>query len=113
MPKTEDQQINAEVIKNPNQKVIDLETPIKRGETEIKTITLSRPKAGTLRGLSLQSVLQWDMDTMLTLLPRITQPPVTEHELASMEVADMTSICKELTGFLLTENQKSQSQLMK
>lgn len=109
--KTEAQQINADLIKNPNQKVIDLETPIIRGQTEIKSITITRPKAGTLRGLSLQSVIQWDMDTIIKLLPRISQPPITEHEASEMELADFTSVCSELSVFLLKENQKFQSPL--
>ena len=34
-------------------KTVKLETPIKRGETEITVVKLRKPKAGELRGLSL------------------------------------------------------------
>lgn len=43
------------------QKVITLETPLQRGEQTINDITLRKPSAGELRGLSLVSLLQMEV----------------------------------------------------
>lgn len=111
MKKTEEQQVNSAAIENPNLKVVDLETGIKRGDTVINTITISKPNVGALRDLSLQSVLQWDVNSMSKLLTRITNPPVTVQEINSMDVADYTSLNIAVTDFLLSAKQKSQTAL--
>ncbi|MEF9955632.1 MAG: phage tail assembly protein [Acinetobacter sp.] len=108
MEKTTNQITNTQAIANPNQRTVDLDTPIKRGEQNITTVTVIKPISGTLRGLSLQSVLQWDVDTLFKLLPRITQPSLNEAELTNLEVSDLTALTLEVTNFLLSAKQKSQ-----
>lgn len=54
---------------------IVLEEPIKRGDTELASLRLRKPRSGELRGLSLVDIVKLEVDTIHSLLPRITVPP--------------------------------------
>lgn len=111
MSKTEAQIENTQAIENPNQTVVELDTPLKRGEISISQITVVKPLTGTLRGLSLQDVLKWEVDAITELLPRITQPAINKQEIANLEVADTVALTVAVTNFLLSAKQKSQQAL--
>jgi hypothetical protein len=61
-----------------------LAAPIARGETAIEALTIRKPSAGQLRGLSLQSLLSLDITAILTVTPRITMPPITRPRPTSL-----------------------------
>jgi hypothetical protein len=83
---------------NPN--VVTLDTPVKRGDTEIKSVTLIKPNTGTLRGVSLAAVAGSDVDALIKVLPRMTYPSLTESEVASLEWTDIVSLAGKVVGFL-------------
>ncbi|WP_313625823.1 phage tail assembly protein [Kosakonia sp.] len=83
-----------------NENVITLETPIKRGEQVIDQITLMKPNAGTLRGVSLASVANSDVDALIKVLPRVTAPSLTEQEVAALELPDLVALAGKVIGFL-------------
>jgi hypothetical protein len=83
-----------------NQHVINLVKTIKRGETEIKEVTLLKPTAGTLRGVGLAAVANSDVDALIKVLPRMTMPSLTEQEVAALELPDLLSFAGEVVGFL-------------
>jgi hypothetical protein len=95
-PSAED---TAAVVAMPNTIVLD--TPIQRGATTIAEITLRKPNAGELRGLSLQRLHQADADEILKLLPRITMPSLTSHECAQLDPADLSEAGGHIISFLL------------
>ncbi len=80
---------------------ITLDTPIKRGETEITEITLRKPSAGALRGLSTYLLVTSDVDSILKILPRITTPTLTADEAQRLDIADLTVCAMEIASFLL------------
>lgn len=80
-------------------KTIPLDQPI----GDIKEVSLRRPKAGELRGLMLAKVQLQDTGSLITLLPRITQPSLTEDQLADMDPADFTALANEVTAFFVTK----------
>lgn len=80
---------------------ITLDTPLKRGETEITEITLRKPASGELRGLSISALLNIDAGAVMALLPRITTPTLTPDEAARLDPADLTACGLEIAGFLL------------
>lgn len=92
--------------KNPNQATVKLETPLKRGDQEITVITLRKPAAGELRGLKLQEVLQMDVGSLHTLLPRITSPTLTPHDVSQLDLADLVQLASEVAGFFLTKAER-------
>ncbi|MFE8048649.1 MULTISPECIES: phage tail assembly protein [Brenneria] len=83
-----------------NTNTVKLETPIKRGDTQIDVLTLIKPNAGTLRGVSLAAVANSDVDAMIKVLPRMTNPALTEAEITRMELPDMIAIAGKVIGFL-------------
>ena len=54
------------------EKTIQLDTPIKRGKTEITEIVLRKPQSGALRGTRLQAIMDMDVNAMMTVIPRIS-----------------------------------------
>jgi Phage tail assembly chaperone proteins, E, or 41 or 14 len=82
-------------------KPIILDEPIKRGDTVISEITIRRPKAGELRGVSLMELGNLNVAALQIILPRITMPTLTAHEVAGMDPADLTEIGSEVAVFLV------------
>ncbi|MDN0081621.1 phage tail assembly protein [Crenobacter sp. SG2305] len=80
---------------------VTLENPITRGANTITTIALRRPNVETLKGLALADVLSMDVQTLVTLLPRISTPSLTQHEVKEMDPADLMALGQEVTYFLL------------
>lgn len=90
-------------------KTITLDTPLQRGETEVTEIQIRKPKAGELRGVSITSLMQIDVSELTKVLPRITTPTLTDAELRNMDVADLTQMGLEVSGFLLPKALKAAS----
>lgn len=78
-----------------------LSKPVKRGDQEIITITITDTikQAGSLRGLRLVDVLNFDFDAVSTLLTRTTSPQLTNAEIAALATGDFTALCEEITPF--------------
>ncbi len=80
---------------------IVLEQPIQRGEKNtITEITLRKPAAGELRGLRLGDLINGDVSANIRLLPRISQPSLTEQEAGALDVADLLAVADVVAGFL-------------
>jgi hypothetical protein len=85
---------------------IELAQPVKRGQTEVKEITLRRPGSGELRGLKLADLVQGDVNAVIRLVPRISQPTLLEQEVAALDAYDLTRCADEIAVFLQTPPQK-------
>lgn len=57
--------------------------------------------AGELRGLSLSDLGQLKTDALLTLLPRITVPPMIEADVNKLPAAALVKLGVEVGSFLL------------
>ena len=87
-------------------KIITLDTPIQRGETPITELTIRSPKkAGHLRGLNTMDIVQMNVDTLIKLLPRITD--LTEKEVNDMDPADLLKAGVVVVGFLMGSQQEA------
>jgi len=95
-----------EILDAPNVVTVDLDEPIARGTNKIETLTLRRPNTGSLRGLSLMDLAQMNVSALQRLLPRITEPVLTEMDVAAMSPADLTAIGVEVAGFLLSKKDR-------
>lgn len=67
--------------------------------TEV-TITDSMRQTGTLRGLKMWDVATGDVNSMITLLPRVTQPRLSEAEISEMPVECFSQLVNEVANFL-------------
>ncbi|HHG4774436.1 TPA: phage tail assembly protein [Pseudomonas aeruginosa] len=89
-----------------------LDQHIKRGEQIINTLTLRKPSSGELRGLNLLDLLQFDVAATIKILPRISQPTITEPEAAGMDPADLLACSQVIAGFLLQKRAKAAASLI-
>jgi len=83
---------------NPN--IVILDNPVMRGEQKIEQVTVFKPTAGTLRGVSLASLANSDVDALIKVLPRMTYPALTEHEVMRLEASDLILFAGKVVGFL-------------
>ena len=79
--------------------VVTLDYPIKRGDTDIKEITLRKPLAGQLRGIKLGELLNLDVSSVQVLLPRISTPTLLPHEVAQLDPADLAELSIKVATF--------------
>lgn len=89
-----------------------LDTPIRRGTTTIDSITLRKPNSGELRGVSLSDLLQIDVDSLVKVVPRISNPTLTAVEVTSMDPADLFALGAKVSGFLLQKSMKKDASLV-
>lgn len=79
---------------------VTLDNPVMRGEQNIGEVTVFKPTAGTLRGVSLASLAGSDVDALIKVLPRMTYPALTEHEITRLDASDLMQFAAEVVGFL-------------
>ncbi|MBB6191500.1 hypothetical protein FHS51_001727 [Sphingobium wenxiniae] len=87
--------------------VIDLDTPVQRGETRIAFVQMRKPGAGELRGLSLVDLGQLKVDALIKIIPRISIPTINEAEAANLDPADLLACGAAIGGFLLQKSQRA------
>ncbi|WP_311968577.1 phage tail assembly protein [Pseudomonas baltica] len=98
--------------KTPYEETVELDTPIVRGEAPIDSVVIRKPRSGELRGLSLIDVMQMDVLALRKLLPRITTPALTDHEIGNMDPADLVQMGTVITNFLLPKSAKAEASLV-
>jgi len=91
---------------NPSTVTVDLAEPITRGEQTIASFTLTKPRGGALRGLTLQDLLRTDVVAMLTLIPRISNPPLTAAEANNLGADDLAEISGVVRGFFMSTTER-------
>ena len=96
----------AEAVAQRDPNTVTLDTPIKRGNGFITEVTLRKPCAGELRGVSLAELLQMKVDALQTVLPRITNPLLHKQDMATLDPADLVNMGTVVVGFLLTKETK-------
>jgi hypothetical protein len=92
-------------------KTITLDCPIQRGEMTITEVRFLHPQgSGWLRGVKLFDLMQMDTTALIAVLPRITDPALTEHEInTALHPADFVQLGAEVAGFLATRSQKREA----
>lgn len=86
---------------------VPLEHPIVRGETRIESLNIRKPMSGELRGLGMPEILNSDVVAMITLIPRVTEPPLTHDEANNLEPDDFAMIVGTIRGFFYTAAEKT------
>ncbi|MDB6374521.1 phage tail assembly protein [Photorhabdus bodei] len=94
-------------------KTITLSEPLERHNGEKITeviITDTMKQVGALRGLKLYDVMTSDVNSLITLLPRVTQPRLTEAEINSMGIQDFTQLASGVADFLAPSSEVDTTQ---
>lgn len=92
---------------NKTSAVVELDEPIVRGETEITSVTVRKPKSGALRGVRLVALMDMDVTAMTEVLPRITDPALTKPEIMAMSPGDLLNMSIEVVNFLLPKSMQA------
>lgn len=100
----------SEPVTEKTESSVVLDAPIIRGNTTITEVTVRKPQSGALRGIRLQALIEMDVDSILTVLPRVTTPALSKTEIVLMEPADLVQLGMELVTFLLPKSVLSDSQ---
>lgn len=91
---------SAPVVKAPLTERIELDTPLDRAGTIVAHVDIRKPTAGALRGVTLVDVMQMDVAALTKVLPRITDPALTEADIRAMDPADVVQLGAALSDFL-------------
>lgn len=84
--------------------VVELEFPLMRGDTQISQVEMIKPTAGALRGVRLADLCASDVDSLLTVLPRITVPSLTKAECNALDPVDLIALGGKVIGFLSSKS---------
>lgn len=110
MTATDSHDSATEVIE-PDTNTVTLDTPVKRGKTEITQITLRKPSSGELRGIQLAELIQLDVASLIKVIPRLSNPGLTTPEVAGLDPADLLAIGGKIVGFLLQKSANTDASL--
>ncbi|WP_066738208.1 phage tail assembly protein [Cupriavidus sp. D384] len=88
---------------------IVLDQPIQRGEQTISKIQVRKPGSGELRGCSLIDLMRMDVSALHLVLPRITNPTLTQHDVGRLDPADLTQLGTAVTSFLLPKSAREEN----
>lgn len=91
----------------PNPNTYALESPIVRGEQRIDAVTLRKPAAGELRGVALADLLRLDVAALIVVLPRITTPALTQHDVSQLDLVDLVSLGGGVAGFFMSKAERA------
>ncbi|WP_068634895.1 phage tail assembly protein [Thauera butanivorans] len=97
-------------MNTPKTETVQLDTPIQRGEQNITEVALRKPNAGELRGVALTALLAMDVESLVTVVPRISTPTLTTADVRGMDPADLVQIGGAVAGFLLQKRLLEPSQ---
>lgn len=86
---------------------VKLSTPIKRKGGDVVEVTLRKPKAGAMRGLKIEDLYSTDVNSLLVLLPRITEPTLIEAEIEDLESEDLIELAGAVKGFFMSAEMKA------
>jgi hypothetical protein len=79
---------------------ITLEFPIARkGQEPVTYLEVLKPNTGQLRGVKLIDIMQMDVSAIITILPRVTVPPLDPAEIAHLDPADLMQLGAAIVSF--------------
>lgn len=87
---------------------VELEEPLKIGETEVPSIELRKPNAQALQGLKIQALLEGDVSSLSVLLPRISTPPLTKAQVMDLDPSDLAQCSGVIFLFLQPKSIRTQ-----
>lgn len=84
-----------------NTQTLKLSTPIKRGDKELTEIVLHKPNVAAMRGIALRLLLDMNVDAVVAVLPRISDPQLSEGEINNLDAPDLLQAAILVAGFFL------------
>ena len=90
------------ITADPNIQVVDLDDPIKIGETTFNQIEVRKPSVPALRKIRLTDLLNGDVNAICTILPLCTTPTISQAMLNNgvVEPSDIVQLGAAVMYFL-------------
>lgn len=87
--------------------IIVLSVPVKRGDGFVTSVRITQAvrQPGSLRGLKLYDVMQTDVDSLIKMIPRVTEPALMEHEILTMDNVDFVALSSGIVSFLVPKQE--------
>jgi len=111
---TPDQIENQKLItQNPDIQIVDLDEPIKIGNTEFTQIEVRKPSVPALRKIRISEILNGDVNSICTILPLCTTPTLSQNLLNSgaVEPADIVQLGAAVIYFLQPKSVRAELSL--
>ena len=111
---TADQIENQKLITpNPDIQIVDLDEPIKIGNTEFTQIEVRKPSVPALRKIRISEILNGDVNSICTILPLCTTPTLSQGLLNSgaVEPADIVQLGAAVIYFLQPKSVRAELSL--
>lgn len=86
---------------------VTLENPIVRGTTTISKVTLRKPKGGDMRGLTTRDLMNGDVNSVIALIPRISDPALIDKEAEDLEAEDIAEFSGAISGFFMNAQERA------
>lgn len=90
-------------------RTVTLDEPLTRGKTTITSVTVRKPGAGELRGVSLSALGEMDVAALHKVLPRITNPMLNMQDVEKLAPADLLELGVAVAGFLLPTTKRREA----
>lgn len=91
-----------ETILKQDNNTVTLEKPITRGNTTITEVNVLRPKnSQAFAGVSITDLVNMDVNALQRVLPRVTEPKLTNHEVKELDPADTFALGVQVAGFFI------------
>ena len=74
--------------------------------SSVESVTLRKPRAGELRGVQLAQLMMMDVAALQTVLPRISTPTLTAHDVGNLDPADLMELALKVQGFFMTKAER-------
>lgn len=94
------EQIENQHAINPDVEVITLDTSLMMGTQEITQVEVRKPNAKALQGLKIADLIQGDVNAVLTLLPKVTNPTLTPGQVQQLDPCDIAQFGAVFIAFL-------------
>ncbi len=85
---------------------VPFDEPLRRGDQVIDGVTLRKPRTAELKGVMLANLLQLDVSALHTVLPRITTPTLTSHDVGQLDPADLLACATVVAGFFIQKAER-------
>lgn len=86
---------------------ITLSKNLKVDGKNVNAITLREPSAGEMRGIKLTDLLQMDPAALIRVIPRISEPPLSETDVAGLGPRDLLKVGAEVVKMFAGEDEQS------
>lgn len=94
-----------------DQKTIKLSKALKIGEVEHNEVVVFEPNVLALKGLSIHALQFGQSDQLVELLPKITEPRLSQAVIKQMSVKDLSKFALVVTAFLTDPTEWSEEEL--